>query len=132
MAISVIAGKNGLIYISGTGNEIIGANAWSLKIEHDAIAYSKFGDEWEGNLSGIKRWSGSVSALHDQGAKLLSNAAVADGLVALLIYPDRTDITTYWDGDAIFSFSNDAEMGSAITQGVDFTGNGILAPCGFT
>jgi len=70
-------------------------------------------------------------ALHDQGAKLLSNAAVADGLVALLIYPDRTDITTYWDGDAIFSFSNDADFGSAITQSVDFTGNGILAPCGF-
>ena len=131
MAVSVKAGKNGLIYVSGTSNEIAGANAWSISIEHDAIPYSKMGDTWEGNLSGIKRWSGSIGALHDHDAKLLSNAAVADATVALLIYPDRTDGSTYYSGSAVFSFGNEADFGSAITQSADFTGDSTLAITGF-
>lgn len=132
MAISVKAGKNGLIYVSGTSNEIEGANAWSLSIEHDAIAYSKFGDVWEGNLSGIKRWSGSIGALSDLGGKLLSNAAIADATVALLIYPDRTDITTYYSGSAVFSFGSEGDFGSAVGESADFTGDSTLAVCGFS
>lgn len=131
MAFTPLAGRNGLIYISGTSNEIDGANAWSLNIEHDGIPYSKFGDTWEGTFSGIKRWSGSIGGLKDTAGKLLTNAAVADAVVALLIYPDNTDISTFFSGNAVFSFSAEAGMDSPITGGVDFTGDSTLTITGW-
>ena len=130
MAFTVKAGKNGLIYVSGT--EIPGANAWSISIESDAIEYSKFGDTWKGNLVGLKGWSGSIGALHDHAAKVLQDAAAAAVVVALLIYPDRTSGSTYYSGNAIFSFSSEASMDAAIGQTADFTGDGTLTPTGFS
>ena len=132
MAFTPLAGRNGLIYVSGTTNEITGANAWSISIEHDGIPYSKFGDTWEGTFSGIKRWSGSISALKDTAGKLLTNAAVADAVVALLIYPDNTDISTYFSGNAVFSFGAEAGMDSPITATADFQGDGTLAITGWS
>ena len=130
MAFTPKAGKNGLIYVSGT--EIVGANAWSISIESDAVEYSKFGDTWKGNFVGLKGWSGSIGALHDQSSKVLQNAAAATVVVALLIYPDRTSGSTFYSGNAIFSFSSEASMDAAVGRSVDFTGDGALTPTGFT
>ena len=129
MAFTVKAGKNGLIYVSGT--EIPGANAWSISIESDSVEYNKFGDTWKGNLAGLKGWSGSIGALHDHAGKILQNAATATNVVALLIYPDRLTIATYYSGNAIFSFSSEAGMDAAVGQSADFTGDGTLTPTGF-
>ena len=122
MAITVRAGKNGLVYVSGTHSE--GANAWSISIEHDAITYSKFGDTWENNLSGIHRWSGSLSTWQD--------AAAADAALGILIYPNRTDLTTYYDGSAVFSAGSEASMDSPVSVSADFTGDGELTMTGFS
>jgi len=130
MAFTPKAGKNGLIYVSGT--EIPGANAWSIAIESAAIEYSKFGDTWKNNLVGLKGWSGSIGALHDQAAKVLQNAASAAVVVALLIYPDRTSGATYYSGNAIFSFSSEAGMDAAVGRTTDFTGDGALTITGFS
>ena len=130
MAFTAQAGKNGLIYVSGT--EIPGANAWSISIESDTIEYAKFGDTWKNNFAGLKGWSGSIGALHDQAAQVLQTAAAAVVVVALLIYPDRTDGSTYYSGNAIFSFSSDAGMDSPVGQSADFTGDGALTPTGFS
>ena len=130
MAFTPLAGKNGLIYVSGT--ELPGANAWSISIESDAVEYSKFGDTWKSNFVGLKGWSGSVGALHDNAGTILQNAAAATIVVALLIYPDRTDGTAYYSGNAIFSFSSEASMDGAIGQSADFTGTGTLSATGFS
>ena len=130
MAFTAKSGKNGLIYVSGT--EIPGANAWSIAIESDAIEYSKFGDTWKSNFVGLKGWSGSIGALHDQAAKVLQNAAAATIVVALLIYQDRTDGATYYSGNSIFSFSSEASMDAAVGQSADFTGDGALTMTGFS
>jgi len=131
MAFTPLAGKNGLIYVSGTANEITGANAWSITIEHDAITYSKFGDEWESQFSGIKRWSGSIGGLKDTAGKLLTNAAVADAAVALLIYPDNTSMASFFSGSAVFSAGAEGGMDGAIMATADFVGTGTLGITGF-
>jgi hypothetical protein len=130
MAFTPLAGKNGLIYVSGT--ELPGANAWSIAIESDAVEYSKFGDTWKSNFVGLKGWSGSIGALSDSAAKTLQDAATATIVVALLIYPDRTDGSTYYSGNAIFSFSSEASMDAAVGQSADFTGTGALTPTGWS
>jgi len=130
MAITVRAGKNGMIYVSGAVLE--GANAWSVSIEHDAITYSKFGDTWENNLSGIHRWSGSMSAWHDEATKQLQTAAAADVAVACLIYPNRSDLTTFYNGSGIFSASSEASMDAPVSLSADITGDGTLALTGFS
>ena len=123
-------GKNGLIYVSDT--EIFGANAWDITIAHDATEYAVFNDEWKSNFSGLKGWSGSITALHDQATKVLATAATYDGTCALVIYPDSTDQTTYYSGSAIFGFGSSGDMSSAVGQTADFTGTGALTPTGFS
>lgn len=130
MAITVRAGKNGLVYVSGT--ELVGANSWSVAIDAEAIEYSYFGKIWMGNLVGLKSWSGSIEAIHDQDSELLQDAAIATILVALLIYPDNTDVTTYYSGNAIFGASPEGSMDSPVTISSDFTGDDALTMTGFT
>ena len=129
-SISATNGKNGLIYVSGT--EIFGANAWDLAVPHDTTEYNVFNDFWKNNFSGMAGWSGSIAALADQATKVLFTAASFDGTVALLIYPDSTDITTYYSGNAVFGFGASADLTSAVARTGDFTGDGELTATGFT
>jgi hypothetical protein len=130
MAIVAKHGKNSLIYINGS--EVIGANAWSLSVDHEAAEYAVFGDDWKSNLSGLLGWSGSVTAWSDHDAKILQTAAVYDGTLPLLVYDDRTDNTTYYSGNAIFGFSSDAGMAAVVGQSASFTGSGELSVTGFS
>jgi len=124
------SGKNGLIYISGT--ELSVANAWSIAINQPAGAYAIFGDKWMRQDVAINDWSGSVAGYHDQDSKQLQTAATAGVAVALLIYPKRTDLTTYYSGSAVFSFSSDGAVGAGpVTGGSNFVGDGELAMTGF-
>jgi len=129
-SITAANGKNGLIYVSGT--EIFGANAWDITVAHDATEYAVFNDDWKSNFSGLMGWSGSITALHDQATKVLYTAAAYDGTCALLIYPDSTDISTYYSGSAIFGMGSSGDMSSAVGMTADFTGTAALAATGFS
>ena len=128
--ITATNGKNGLVYVSGI--EVFGANAWDISVAHDATEYAVFNDFWKSNFSGMAGWSGSITALHDQATKVLYTAAAYDGTVALLIYPDSTDISTYYSGSCIFGFGSSGDLSSAVGQTADFTGTGTLAATGFS
>lgn len=130
MPVTAVSGKNGLIYVSAT--EIVGANSWSIAVEHESIQYAVFASEWQNTLSGIKSWSGNIGAVHDQAAKLLAAAAIADATVALLIYPDRSDLSTYYSGSAVFSYSSEASMDGVVGESADFTGHSTLTQTGFS
>ena len=129
MAITGKNGRNSLVYVSAA--QLIGGTAWSLAIEHAAVQYASHGDEWQTTMSGLKAWSGSLTAWHDHAATVLYTAAAYDGLVALLIYPDRTDITAYYSGNAVFGYGAEASMDAAAGRSADFTGTGTLAATGF-
>jgi len=126
-----VCGKNGLIYISGS--EWADANAWSISIEQETAEYAVFGDTAYRTCIGLYRWSGSLSGYQDIDGKQLQDAATAGVSVALLIYPKRTDLTTYYDGSAIFNFDSAGEFGgAAVTANASFTGDGALTITGWS
>ena len=127
-AITAASGKNGVIYISGA--ELPGANSWSIDVSHDNIEYAVLNDTWVSQLNGLLHWSGSLGAVLDTGAKQILDAAVAAGVVALLIYPSLVT-TSYHSGNAIFSFGSSADMSSAVSETASFVGSGALTTVGF-
>lgn len=123
-------GKNGLIYISGT--EITGANAWALNIPTDKVETPQFGDSWKKRVVGMNDWSGSVTVWDHPDSATLQNAATAGVSVAIIIYPLRTDLTDYYNGNAIFEFSSGGDTGSAVSNTASFEGDDTLAITGFS
>lgn len=130
MAVTKVAGRNGLIYVSG--HEIEGANSWELSISQGAIEAAYFAQSWMSREAGMLDWSGSINAVHDQDSKYLYNAATSGANVALMIYPKRTDLTTYWSGSAVFGgFSSSGDMDNMVSQSCDFSGAASLTATGF-
>ncbi len=129
MASSKVHGINGLIYVSGS--EISFGNAWSIKLDAEDAEIVSFGDAYKSRLRGVKDWSGSITAWHDQGTKVLQMAAVATVSVALILYPKRSDLATYYSGSALFKFGHDQDAGSIAKLTADFVGDGTLGMTGF-
>lgn len=123
-------GFNALIYIGATA--LVGGNAWGIDIGTDSAETPQFGDTWKKQVLGMKNWSGSLTAWEQGDAKLLSDAAVAATVTALKIYPNRSDATDYYSGNAIFSFGSSGDTGSAVSNTASFTGDDTLAITGFT
>ncbi len=131
MTIVVGHGKNGLIYLSGT--ELEEANAWSISINTVGTAeYSKFGDSWMRRNAGINDWSGTLAAWHDRDSKRLQDAVTARTAVAILIYPQRGDLTTFYNGSAIFEMGSSADMTSNVNNTASFVGDNTLTMTGFS
>ena len=130
MAVTKVAGRNGLIYVSG--HEIEGANSWEVSISQGAVEAAYFAQSWMSREPGMLDWSGSINAVHDQDSNYLYDMATAGVSVALLIYPKRSDLTTYWSGDAVFGgFSSTGDMDNMVSQSADFSGAGSLTATGF-
>ena len=109
-----------------------GCSANDLAIATESAEYSKFGDSWKNRNVGLNDWSGSLAVWHDQDGKQLQDAAVAGVSVALLIYPKRGDLTTYYNGSAIFECDNSGDMASNVSQTSSFVGDGTLTITGFS
>lgn len=125
-----IHGLNSLIYVSGT--ELSNANAWSLSWETQTADVPTFGSSWISRVRGFKDWSGSVTEWLVTGASVLQSAAQATNNVSILIYPDRNVLTSYYVGDASFSFDSNASTGSAASRSANFQGAGTLTITGFS
>jgi hypothetical protein len=130
MVATTVHGNNGLIYISG--NEIVFANSWEVTIDHGTAEGQYFGQWWTNRTGGISSWSGSVSAFHDQEGKALYSPATQNASTTILIYPNRTDLTTYYSGTAIFGFSASGGTDGYVTETADFQGSGSLVATGFS
>lgn len=127
---SKVHGKNGLVYVSGSA--LAYGNAWEIGVEQASAEGLAFGDTWVSRETGAADWSGSLTAWHDQDSKILYSAATAGDSVALLIYPQRTDLSTYWSGNAIFSFRSSADVGGLVGETADFVGDSTLTATGFS
>ena len=123
-------GKNALIYISGTA--FLYGNSWAINPTKPTFQYGHFGDAWKAAGDGIAQWGGSISASHDQDGKQLFTALTTDGSVALLVYPKKSDISTYYSGNAIFGGTpTTGPLEALVTQNADFVGDGALTATGF-
>lgn len=123
-------GFNGLIYISGT--ELTGANAWTLNMPQDAVETPQFGDTDKKRVVGLRDWSGTIGAWLHEDSKLIENAASARASVALMIYPNRGDLTNYYSGNAIFSMDAGGGVSAAIARNASFVGDDTLTITGFS
>jgi len=132
MAFTAKHGVNGLVYVSGSGGELVGASAWSVAIDTQSAEYVKFGDSWVNRVAGVNDWRASLTAWHDQDTKKLQDAAVARTAVVLTIYPDRADLTTFYTGSGIFSYTTEGNSTSVVGQTANIVGNGTLTPTGFS
>lgn len=122
--VTKLSGINGLIYVSG--NEIAGANAWELNVEHGAVEGAVFGDLWKTNQAGMMGWSGSITALHDTAQTYLYLASTQDATATLVIYPSGSTLTKYWSGSAVFSYKASGDTDKLVGESADFTGAGSL------
>lgn len=129
MAFTPKAGWNGLIYVSAT--ELLGANEWGVELGHDSADVSRFGNSAKRRLAAQRDHTGSMTAWHDQAAKILQDAANADVLVAWSIYPDRSDTTTYYSGSAVFSMASEGNMSDGVSQSADFENDNAISVTGF-
>jgi len=122
-------GKNALIYVSTS--EIVGGNAWSINFEVETADTPQFGDVWKKTVKGLRGWAGSISAWDQGDDQVLQAAAISDASVALLIYPRRSDLTSYYSGNANFGFSGEGSTGGPVGNSADFTGDDTLTIEGF-
>jgi hypothetical protein len=123
------SGHNALIYVSG--NEIVGANSWNISISQAAIATPQVGDDYVRKVAGQYEWSGGINAWDQADAHTLWDAAKAGAAVALLIYPSRNTLTTYWSGSAIFSADSDGGTNAGVSENASFEGAGALTETGW-
>jgi hypothetical protein len=125
-----VHGKNGLIYVGGSA--IAYGNAWDLTVDTSTAEVPHWGATWQERLVGISDWSGSITAWHDQDSMVLFTVATSGASALIQIYPDRTDLTTYWSGFAFMGFGSSAGMGDAVGQTADLTAASSLTATGFT
>ncbi len=104
-------GYNGLIYVGG--QEITGANQWSISVTADTVDVSQFGEAWKRNVGGQKAASGSVSGWQHEDEKILADALGTE--TTLHIYPNRNSLTDYWYGVVYWNgFDTDGSTTSAV------------------
>jgi len=123
-------GIKGLIYVSGS--ELNEANAWTIAFDNESVEIVYFGSSWKERLVGVSDWSGSLKSWGETDDNVLYNAVNARASVALLIYPDRADNTTFYSGSAVFSGDESGDVGSAYSRGWTFAGDGTLDATGWT
>lgn len=76
--------------------------------------------------------AGTVTAYHDQDGKILQSMAQAQMAYPMLIYPDCTDVTTYYQVSAFFDYDHAGDAGSCQTLTAPWRAEDCLAKVGFS
>lgn len=117
------------VWLNGT--KLAVASGYSLSITSDNCEVLRFEDTWKTLLPGGKGAAGSITAYHDQDAKVLATLAQAKLAYPILIYPDCGDVDTYYQAEALFDFEASGDVGSCQTQSAPFSITGPLVKVGF-
>jgi hypothetical protein len=123
------SGKDGMIYVGGT--KLVGANAWEINSTNEVSEAPEFQDTWKKHVTGLLTWSGTITAWDQADDKILFTAATGGSSVALIIYPDASDTSNNYSGNALFAASSSGSTTSAVAKNGDFTGDGTLTITGF-
>lgn len=117
------------IYIDGAKLEV--ASGWSIGIAGEECEVVRFEDTWKQLLRGVLVGAGSITAYHDQDAKVLAELAQSSTTKALILYPDCTDDSTYYTFDAWFDFEHTADVGACQEQTSPFRVDGTVNKVGW-
>lgn len=124
-----VHGIEAKVYIGS--DELTEANAWSLACAADMAELVKHGSIFKERLKGAIDWSGSITVFHDQDGKIVQQAAFARISYSVILYPDGSEVDTYYQGTAFFDFEHASDVGSAQAITVPFFGSGTLVATGF-
>lgn len=120
------------VYLGAGPTKLAVASGWTISITGEECEVVRFEDVWKTLLRGVKSGSGSITAYHDQEAKVLADYAQATTLTDILLYPDCTDATTYYSLSGWFDFEHTADVGSCQTQTAPFRASGAVVKNGFS
>lgn len=120
------------VYLGAVPSKLEVAAGWSISIVGEECEVVRFEDTWKELLRGVLSGSGSITAYHDQDAKVLAELAQSDTESVFVLYPDCSDISTYYHGVAWFDFEHTADVGSCQTQTAPFRVDGAVNKVGFS
>lgn len=117
---SRIHGKNAYVYIQGAGaqaQQLVNAANYSVDVSASTVDVSQLGDDWVQTLRGQYSWSGQLDGPIDTSNTLPFDAATQSTVRNFYLYPDKTNISTYYYGQAWL----DVQIGGGVTKAVTFT-----------
>jgi len=125
-------GISACVYMGAGPDKFTNASGWTINITGEECEVVEFESVWKELLRGVLSGSGSITAYHNQDAKILAAAAQSTTETTVVLYPDCDDITTYYAVVAWFDFEHTADVGSCQTQTAPFRVDGIVNKVGFS
>jgi hypothetical protein len=119
------------VYLGSPVAKLATASGYAIGITGEECEVVRFEDTWKELLRGVLSAAGSITAYHDQDAKTLQDAAQSATETPVVIYPDCTDISTYYAGVAWFDVEATGDVGSCQTLTAPFRIDGTLSKVGF-
>lgn len=123
------------VYLGTVPTKLAEASGWGIAFSGEECEVVRFQQSWKERLRGILDATGSITAYHNQAAKVLADYAQQDsqtGVVTpVLLYPECADPTTYYQTEAWFDFEHTADVGSCQTQTAPFRTTGGVTKVGF-
>jgi hypothetical protein len=121
-----VHGRRGRLYV-GIASDTAAAeplaylNKWSAAFSTDNVEVTANGDNNKVYVAGLPDASGSFAGFYDD-VSAQTYTAGADGLARrFYLYPTTpTGVGPYWFGTALFDFTVEGEVGSAVTISGDF------------
>lgn len=117
------------IYIDGA--KFVNAAGWTIGIIGEECEVIEFEQVWKELLRGVLAGAGTITAYHDQDAKILAELAQSSTTKEILLYPDCTDDSTYYEFGAWFDFTHTADVGACQEQSSPFRIDGAVSKVGF-
>ena len=103
------------------------AISWAISIDRDLSEDGALEDTWVTQLSGLLKWSGSITGNFDTAETSPFDAAIATATKKFYLYPVAGTTANYYYGNGWPKLSVDAGMGGTATFTLDFDGDGQLA-----
>jgi len=125
-----VHGLEACVYLNGA--KFASASGYSIGITSEECEVLRFEDTWKERLPGGKSSAGSLSAYHDQDAKVLATLAQAKLAYPMLIYPDCGDVTTYYQMTVFFDYDHTGDATSCQTITAPWRGADCLSKVGFS
>lgn len=131
-----IHGRKGRLYVglasdTASAEPVTFLNKWSIGFSTDNVDVTANGDTNKTYVAGLPDASGSFAGFFDD-ATVQTYTAGADGLARrFYLYPTTPSVSgPYWFGTALFDFSAEADVGSAVTISGDFQAASAIAKVG--
>lgn len=125
-------GIEACVYLGAGPTKLAVASGWTINISGEECEVVRFEDTWKELLRGVLTGSGSITAYHDQDAKILADFAQGSTETTVVLYPDCDDISTYYAMVAWFDFEHTADVGSCQTTTAPFRVDGAVNKVGFS